>query len=113
MSKNLDEYVKEKILQYFRKNCWGRKNAKKKDYLITEIDNCYGVKMTDREFRDVISSIAEIGSHNSIGYFFLVSWEDLKMAQAEIHSRIVALSERAKAQEESFYNRQGNQGQLL
>jgi hypothetical protein len=113
MPKELDTFIKSKILEYFGKNCPGRAKAKVKDDLIVELDNCYGIKLSERDFRAYMSDLPQIGSHNSTGYYLIRDLEDLRLAQAEIHSMIVALSDRARKQETAFYERQGNQGSLL
>ena len=105
--------MNEKIIKYFKLNCKGAENARFKKEVINNLYDFFGIKLNEREFRDIISNIPEIGSHSACGYFWIDKKSDLDLHIADKKARLVTLSEIIKKAEDSYLEKNGNQLEIL
>jgi len=105
-----------KIVTWMKKNARGAAGARIGKDIVIQLNICYGIKLSEREFRKEYQELSKtemLGSHSSIGYFTIETWDDYKLNDAELTSRIVALVERRGHTRELCEAKLGRQMEML
>jgi hypothetical protein len=112
-----DQALREnKIVTWMKKNAVGAAGARIGRDIVQQLDICYGIKLNEREFRKLYQELSRtemLGSHSSIGYFTIETWEDYKLNDAELTSRINALMYRREQTRKMCEAKLGKQMEFL
>lgn len=113
---NEQQPCENKIVTWMKKNARGAAGARIGKEIVGQLAFCYGIKMSEREFRKEYQELAKtelLGSHSSVGYFTIETWEDYRLNDAELTSRIVALVDRRGRTRELCEAKLGKQMDLI